>query len=661
MTTGMAAFTATAANAAIASSVTLSPDSDTAATGQCNPFTATVAPTGTSITVNIQQAVPSTTLGTLAGAEVIGFCQPLAANADSGPTTTTAGPGTAGAHTTPASPNNQSCTNQAVGPNTADNVSCNTTYTDTNNDGTIVFGVTSNTAGSMSVNAFGDVNSNGAQDVNEGGDTSAKTWVTNNPNANTDKVSCTPASASNPAGTAHNFNCTVTDANGNPLAGATNVHFGVASGPDAGAPANATCGTTADGTNGSTPGQAACTYTNNGQPGHDVINVWLEQNGTPGQQAGEPSTSITKDWLLPAPTTSVLSLDCSPTETQAASSTNSGNSACQEVTSQKDVTLTASVTNGSPAQPVSGVVVQFAAPVHSGAADAPDTDTESLSATSCTTDSSGKCSVTFTDTVPTELEVWTITASLPRQGTTADTAQSVITYHDPAPAEARNIAVTPKTASQTSGGVQAFTATVKDRFGNPVGAGTGNAVTVTWSESGPGAFRAGNTCTTGSDGTCTIEVTSLSSETGTETVTATIPTSSQCDDVAGTVNGTPNQSPAPAGNCTDSGQVTWHKAVTPPPAKTKITALINCFSPKKHVLKCKVKEAPAKAGLTVVFKRKTASGVHKIGVSVTNSNGVAKITKKHLKRHKIWRVFAHVRSTSTTTGATTGTDKTRIK
>jgi len=103
------------------------------------------------------------------------------------------------------------------------------------------------------------------------------------------------------------------------------------------------------------------------------------------------------------------------------------------------------------------------------------------------------------------------------------------------------------------------------------------------------------------------------------------------------------------------------QSVTFTAPKRHVSASIHCSSPRRHVLRCVVHVSPRLAGLTVVFKRVTASGTHRIAVRVTNINGVAKLVKKHLKSGKHWTVKAHVRSTSTTTGANTGTSSATIK
>ena len=97
------------------------------------------------------------------------------------------------------------------------------------------------------------------------------------------------------------------------------------------------------------------------------------------------------------------------------------------------------------------------------------------------------------------------------------------------------------------------------------------------------------------------------------------------------------------------------------PVKHHISATITCKSPRPHVLRCVVRETPAKAGLSVAFFRKTASGPVKIGSARTNSNGVAVLVKKNLKSHKTWKVFARVAGSGTTFPATTGTSKVTIK
>jgi len=602
---GLATVTMEAANAAASTGVTLDKHSDTAAVGTCNPFTATVTPAGSTITVNISQAVPA---NTAVGGFAIGFCNPVTGSpAESTPATTTAPPGSTGADTTPASPTTSQCKNvNATGasPTAADTVSCNTTYTDSspaapNQDGKIVFGVMSSAAGTMTVTAFGDTNGNGQRDVTpaEPGDSATKTWVANSTTSSSNKLACTPTSASNPTSSTHTLKCTVTDANGVPLGNQTINFLVLAGGPDAGAgyqlgassnatstpavPSNATCSTTATGVGGTTPGTATCSYTNNGSPGHDTINLWIEGNGNQGQQGGEPGTSVTKDWIQAAAVGSTVSVSCSPNQTTTVDSASlnspSGivgvkpSAICQDPTSNGTETFTATVTNGVPATGQAGLLVAWAITNDTEPAGAPATETaETLSATSCTTDSSGKCSVTLTNAAPNDGESITVRATVARQSGGPTFASGVKNWHNPTPGEARNVSVTPKTSTQPSGGVQTLTAMVTDRLNNAV-----KNVLLDWSENGPGAFRGGANnaqCTTDATGKCSVDVSSLSTESGDETITVTIDATNYDAAHNPIASGNPNaatptaECDAPAGNSFFNGGAPSTTNSTPPAA-----------------------------------------------------------------------------------------------
>jgi len=685
-TTGMAALTATAANAASvnssATAVALTPDTDAATVNTCNPFTATVSPTpgatdNYTVTVVISQPATAATVfpappaqpTTIGFCDVSGFQPPAGTNPAAGPTS---------GNTCPAGP-----ALSPPPPSAPTTLTCQGAFATPNGSGTVTFGVTSDSPGTMTVQSYVDKNGNGAFDSGiDPTDTSTKTW-----NANTaGSIKCDPASATNPAGSTHKFRCTVTtgaNGAGTPVTG-QNVRYFITGGPNAQPSGQAAkvCNEDLSNTTGSGAGQYGqydCSYTSNGVTGTDQITVWVDQNNDGGIGSSEPQTQITKTWAAPAPNGSAVAVSCSPTVTTTGTAPNTS-SVCQDPTSDKDVKFTATVVSGSPAQPTANILVQWRISSNATAADNPNTDSETLSANSCTTDSSGTCFVTLTDTVPSEGESITVEAKITRADGTTQTATGTKRWHNPKPDEARNIVVTPDNASQTAGGVQGFTALVSDRFGNPV-----PNVVVNWSETGPGALRTANTCTTGADGTCGIDATSLSSERGAETVTGTIATTNypaggrlECQSAAGFstydtsgagpnnggtgTNTTGGNNTAPgttAGNCADNGSVTW--SAPTPPQKTKIIAQLHCFSPHKHVLKCKLDVDPNRSGLLVKFKRRIHGHVRVIGSDFTNAHGKAHLTKRHLKRHKVWRVFAHVYATPRTTGYTTGTDRTRIK
>jgi hypothetical protein len=92
----------------------------------------------------------------------------------------------------------------------------------------------------------------------------------------------------------------------------------------------------------------------------------------------------------------------------------------------------------------------------------------------------------------------------------------------------RNIAITAEPASVVSAGTSTITATVTDRWGNPV-----SGVTVTFAELGAGRISS-TTGTTNTAGKAAVDFTSNAGETGTNSVSATI-TGGQSADLAGYV------------------------------------------------------------------------------------------------------------------------------
>ncbi|MEX0816126.1 MAG: Ig-like domain-containing protein, partial [Gaiellales bacterium] len=118
--------------------------------------------------------------------------------------------------------------------------------------------------------------------------------------------------------------------------------------------------------------------------------------------------------------------------------------------------------------------------------------------------------------------------------------------------DARNIDAEPEMDTNPPGTVHGVTATVRDRLGNPV-----SGVVVTFTETGPGEFRAGGstfTATTDPNGRARAEVTTRATETGDQRILASLPTTGgvdECERAAGDPAG------APAGNCSDEVTKTW--------------------------------------------------------------------------------------------------------
>jgi len=93
-------------------------------------------------------------------------------------------------------------------------------------------------------------------------------------------------------------------------------------------------------------------------------------------------------------------------------------------------------------------------------------------------------------------------------------------------------------------------------------------------------------------------------------------------------------------------------------SKRHITAVINCFSPIKHHVVCKVHVTPKIKGLTVKFRN---AGGKVVGVDDTNRHGNAYFRKAHMKSGKHHRYHAHVHSSARTFGEDTGSDGVRVK
>ncbi len=123
-------------------------------------------------------------------------------------------------------------------------------------------------------------------------------------------------------------------------------------------------------------------------------------------------------------------------------------------------------------------------------------------------------------------------------------------------AQARFVDLTPRPKTVIAGSATTFVATVTDASGAPA-----QGVPVTFTESGPGTYGTPTTVNTDRTGRATARLDTLKSDTGDQSVTAAISsTSTQCSQQAGF--GTGATTTTPAGRCSD--QVTT--SITPPPS-----------------------------------------------------------------------------------------------
>ena len=142
-------------------------------------------------------------------------------------------------------------------------------------------------AGTDTLTAFADNNSNGTRDAGEPEQTAIKRWLATQPN-----IALTPPTASNEVGTSHTVTATVTDGVG-PVAG-VNVRFTLA-GPNS----FSRCLESIDFygwwvvTNAS--GQATCTYTGS-VTGTDTITAYADTNNDVTQNNNESSQTADKTW-----------------------------------------------------------------------------------------------------------------------------------------------------------------------------------------------------------------------------------------------------------------------------------------------------------------------------------------------------------------------------
>ena len=176
---------------------------------------------------------------------------------------------------------------------------------------------------------------------------------------------------------------------------------------------------------------------------------------------------------------------------------------------------------------------------------------------------------------PTPLVGQTLTVSATIRGT-SQVATSTLRFRN-VPADARNIASSPKTATTASNAARTFTSTVSDVDGQPV-----SGVTVNFTETGVGTFVGGASslsAVTNAAGQATADTVSVAGQTGAQTITGRIDDDadqvltgdqmSQCnyaanvgsDPQGNNLNSTDNT--GPAGNCADSSTHTY--AVPPPP------------------------------------------------------------------------------------------------
>ena len=383
-----------------------------------------------------------------------------------------------------------------------------------------------------------------------------------------------------------NFTVLVTNAAGDPVpaangGGGNDVTARVTSGPNQGAVV--VC------TDTNNNGISRCSYSTGSGTGTDTIVAFLNQtnadnnvltNDTAGPDASEPQDTITAV---------IGGFNLSNLQVQLECTSPGSTEACINPLSKPTETFTATVTraDGTDADTardlVSGVLVRFAITSRTNGVPANNTTSDAtVSPAEATTGADGKASTTLTNPSPVEGDSFVVTATIANQDPAGDpgtlnrgaTSNEEITVDSASKtfadntvsSDARNIVLTPETATTQSAAARTFTATVTDRFGRPV-----RNVDVTFTEDGVGRFANGSTSITvrtNASGVATAEVTSLANEAGTQTITATIVGFASSPSGAATARGTGlsddqcelaagNPAGAGAGNCSDTSTNTF--------------------------------------------------------------------------------------------------------
>jgi len=332
----------------------------------------------------------------------------------------------------------------------------------TGNDGTVKFGVSSDTA-STSAQIAATAVDGGTQAF------ATPTWTAGGANSVT-QLAVTPPSTTDYVNSTEHFTVTATDAGGNPVQGVTvneETTSGPATSPDlsttaAGYPVS--CGTTDQN------GKVTCNVTNGGAAGTDNLTFWVNKTVPPsgctslgqGPDAGncnEATTTATATFnALPAVGSAPadFTLTC-PDQTTAIGGAQTN---CTVPASQSAVTWTATVKDSS-GNPIQGVVVDFTAsgaPVTAGTA-TPATGQD-------TTNASGVATFTVTHPNAANNDQVNVTATIGDPAHGGFTAgPSTVTWKS---STATELKLTPPVQSAAAGDTISVLAQVVDQFGNGI-------------------------------------------------------------------------------------------------------------------------------------------------------------------------------------------------
>ena len=394
----------------LATTLTITPTTDTATSGTCNAFTVTLTDGAVPVAgANIDVRQRSNTFNTAGPHLDPGFC------------------GVPGGATDP----NPSGTAQSVdGALTGESFGETTGTTDAN--GQLTFYVSNDTIqreGTVTVLAWCEdvglcqnANDDEVPQGNEPQAQATKTWTPGGGDA-VENVNALPDTDTNPEGSIHQFTVTLTNQGGQPVPGVTPI-FRITGGPNtnmAGQPV--ACGGPTD-----NAGTTTCQYTDSTAtlPGTDTIEVWVDQSAASGggtanvRDAGEPRDTITKTWA-PPPNNIRLDVRCESSPNGAFlgdTDTGVGNSLdCFNPLTEQNEVFQARAFNTQGTGDLrddtvaSGIVIQWditgetvnnegAVPAGRSIDFVPANQGADNGPVFCTTDATGRCTVTVRNTQP---------------------------------------------------------------------------------------------------------------------------------------------------------------------------------------------------------------------------------------------------------------------
>jgi hypothetical protein len=522
-----------------------SSNSNSGAAGTCLNYTlhagsGTSNAAGATITVSVSTATPTADI-TFCTAAQTGF-----------------GDGTVANQPAPSAPSRTVASGGAVP--TTGGTSTDTAEFTTDANGNVTFGVLSNVPATATISTFVDSNGNGTYDAGElAGPSGTATWTaggapgSNQAQAAVSSLQVTPNPDQAVVGETRNYTVTALDTNNKPVPG-VRVTYDVFGGETQG-PIN--CPALTD-NNGRTTCSIKYTAVSNSTTARFFVNETLA-NGTSDYQNGEPVKDVAVT-VQAVPTGRTISITPSNRNVDYRTA-----SATYTVTVDNPSTAANSGTNST--------LVSFT--TSGGSSDTTVTPecTTATAASASTTGNASQCVITVSDPSAVAGEVITVTGTI--RGTTTRATATMTTTNTPQ--DARNIVLSPKTQTVTPGsGIGSLTATVTDVNGSPV-----PNVFVTFTESGPGRFvnQPGSqfTVQTNAAGKATVEVNSTSSESGDETITATIENNNgfngttQCTAKAGQDAAGNTVTGAKVGNCSDTAVVTYGSA-SPSPSSSSPAA-----------------------------------------------------------------------------------------